>query len=240
MASQVAVAQDVRTLETKIADLIVQMPVSDPEHRNRLAEETYNLGEEGLAKICSLVVPPGTGDDTQARFAIESLSKYLSADVPSGKSKKWEKVCIEFATGSSDQHVQAFFMSQLQWIGSTATIDALASYISDDFLCYSAISAMKMADPVKAGEVFTSVIGSLSGKPEVETVKALGELKVAGASSLLVDMSGQDNNTDLQRNILRALATIGNPDSYKALLSAAKSARQKGCYPIRYPSKWAR
>ncbi len=225
MASQVAAAQDVRTLETKIADLIVQMPVSDPEHRNRLAEETYTLGEEGLAKICSLVVPPGTGDDTQARFAIESLSKYLSVDVPSGKSEKWEKVCIEFATGSSDQHVQAFFMSQLQWTGSTTTIDALASYISDDFLCYSAISAMKTADPEKAGEVFTSAIGTVSGKPEVETVKALGELKVTGASSLLVDMSGQDNNTDLQRNILRALATIGNPDSYKALLSAAKSVK---------------
>ena len=225
MISQMAVAQDVRTLETKIADLLVQMPVSDPEHRDRLAEETYNLGEEGLTKICSLVVPPGTGDDTQARFAIESLSKYLSGDVPSSKSEKWEKVCIAFATGSSDQQLQGFFMSQLQWIGSTATIDALASYISDDFLCYSAISAMRMADPAKAGEVFTSALVSLSGKPEVETVKALGVLKVNGASSLLGDMSEQDNDTDLQRNILMALASIGNPDSYKALLSAAKSVK---------------
>ena len=81
MISQVSFAQDNRTLETKIADLLVQMPVSDMEQRDRLAEETFNLGEEGLTKICSLVVPPGKGDDTQARFAIESLSKYLSGDV---------------------------------------------------------------------------------------------------------------------------------------------------------------
>ena len=135
MVSQVGFAQDVRTLETKIADLLVQMPVNDPEHRDRLAEETYDLGEEGLVKICSLVVPPGKGDDTQARFAIESLSKYLSGDVPSGKSEKLEKVCIASATASSTQDVQAFFMSQLQWIGSTAAIDALAPYLSDDFLC---------------------------------------------------------------------------------------------------------
>jgi HEAT repeat protein len=225
MMSLMSFAQDRRTIETKIADLLVQMPVSDPEHRDRLAEETYNLGSGGLEKICSLVVPPGTGDDTQARFAVESLSKYLSREVPSGKSENWEKVCIEFATGSSHKLVQDFFMSQLRWIGGTATVDALASYISDDFLCYSAISAMEKADPLRAGEVFTSAIGSLSGKPEVETVKALGELKVTGAGQLLADMSGKENNTDLQRNILMALASIGNPDSYKALTSAAKSVK---------------
>jgi HEAT repeat protein len=225
MISQMSTAQDVRTLETKIADLLVQMPVNDPEHRDRLAEETYNLGSDGLEKICSLVVPPGTGDDTQARFAVESLSKYLSREVPSGKSENWEKVCIEFATRSSNKLVQDFFMSQLRWIGGTLTVDALASYLSDEFLCYSAISAMKKADAVKAGELFTSAIGSLSGKPEVETVKAIGELKVTAASQLLAHMSEQENDTDLQRNILKALASIGNPDSYKALLSAAKSVK---------------
>ncbi len=225
MISQMAIAQDVRTLETKIADLIVQMPVSDPEHRDRLAEETYKLGKEGLAKICSLVVPPGAGDDTQARFAIESLSKYLSGNVPTVKSKEWEKINIAFATESSDQQVQAFFMNQLQWIGSTLTIEALTPYIADEFLCYPAISAMKQADPKKAGEVFTSVLGSLSGSPEIETVKALGVLKVDGAAGLLADMLVQDNEPYLQRNILQALASIGSPDSYKALSSAAKSVK---------------
>ena len=201
------------------------MPVSDMEQRDRLAEETFNLGEEGLTKICSLVVPPGKGDDTQARFAIESLSKYLSGDVPSMKSEKWEKVNISFVTGNSDHNVQAFFMSQLQWIGSTGTMEALAAYISDDNLCYPAISAMKNADPLKAGEVFTSTVGSLSGKPKIEIVKALGELKVNNAASLLADMSGQENDTDLQRNILRSLASIGDPGSYKALSGAAKSVK---------------
>ena len=223
--NQLAIAQDVRTLETKIADLLVQMPVSDLGHRDRLAEETYKLGEDGLSNICSMVVPPGRGDDTQVRFAIESLSKYLSGDVPTVKSEKWEKICIGFATSSSDQQVQSFFMNQLQWIGSIATVEALTPYLSDEFLCYPAISAMKQADPVKAGQVFSSVLGSLSGKPEIETVKALGVLKVTGAAGLLADMSGQDNDINLQHNILKALALIGNPDSYNTLSGAAKSVK---------------
>ena len=225
MAGQAVFAQDVRTLETKIADLLVQMPVSDPGHRDRLVEETFNLGEEGLTSICSQVLPPGEGDDTRARFAIESLSKYLSADVPSGRTEKWEKVCIAFATNGQDQHVQAFFMSQLQWIGSTATLESLASYISDDFLCYPAISAMKYADPAKAGELFMEAMGSVSGKPEIEIVKALGELKVKNAAGRLAEMSMRVEDTYLQRQILTALASIGDSGSYKALSGAAKSQK---------------
>ncbi|GAJ02936.1 unnamed protein product, partial [marine sediment metagenome] len=90
-----------------------------------------------------------------------------------------------------------------------------------------AISAMKMADPQKAGEVFTSALGSLLGNPKTKTVKALGELKVIGANSLLVNMLDQNNDTELQRNILRALASIGNAESHKALLGVAKSSRYK-------------
>ena len=69
LISFAASAQDVRTVETKIADLLVQMPAVSFEQRDRLAEDTYNLGEEGLKLICSQVVPPGTGEDTKARFA---------------------------------------------------------------------------------------------------------------------------------------------------------------------------
>jgi hypothetical protein len=44
-------SQDGRTLETKIADLMAQMPVSNFRYRDKLAKETYLLGEEGLRRI---------------------------------------------------------------------------------------------------------------------------------------------------------------------------------------------
>jgi len=220
-------AQDERTLETKVADLLVQMPASSFEYRDKLADETYSLGSDGLIKICSMVIPPGTGDDTQARFAIESLSKYLSKEKPSHKTKEWEAICIPFATHSNDMYVQAFFIRQLQWIGSSASIDALSPFLSDDFLCNPAISAMKQADPQRAGVVFASVAGSLPDQQKTETVKAIGDLKVIDANNLLIDMLAQDNKTDLQRNILIALASIGSPDSHKPLSNAAKASGYK-------------
>jgi HEAT repeat protein len=104
-------------------------------------------------------------------------------------------------------------------------VDALAPYIPDEFLCNPAISAMKRAEPGKAGKVFTSTLGSLSGKPEIEVVKALGELKATGAAGMLADMSAEDNSADLQRNLLRAMALIGSPDSHRALSLAARAVK---------------
>ena len=218
-----AAAQDAGTPESKIADLLLNMPVNDFEHRDSLAEESYNLGDEGLEELCSMVVPPGTGDDTKARFAIESLSKYLSREVPSGRTKIWERVCIGYATQSTDREVQSFFIRQLEWIGGSATIVALTPYLSDDFLCHPSISSMRKADPGLAAIAFTAALPSLSGMPETETIRAIGDLKVLSANSLLVEMLARENETDLRRNILGALASIGSADSYKPLIIAAKS-----------------
>jgi len=215
-------AQDVRTLETKVADLLVQMPANDLEYRDKLAEETYSLGYEGQTMICSMVVPPGAGDDTGARFAIESLSKYLNREKPSARTEAWEKVCIGFAARGGNRDVQAFFIRQLQWIGSIASIEALTPLLSDEFMCNPAIAAMQCADPEKAAEAISSELRSLSGMPEIEAVRALGELKVAGANAYLLEMLDGQNEAELQRNILRSLASIGSPDSYKSLLNAAR------------------
>ena len=71
-------AQDKRTLDTKIADLLAQMPANDTKQLNKQMNNLLKLGEEGQQKILFMVIPPGTGDDTKARFAVEGMSRFLS------------------------------------------------------------------------------------------------------------------------------------------------------------------
>ena len=73
-------AQDVRTIETRVADLLARLPADNQNLASRLMEEMYSLGDEGTSLICSQVVPAGTGDDTKARYAISTLTSHLSAD----------------------------------------------------------------------------------------------------------------------------------------------------------------
>lgn len=53
-------AQDVRLLGTKVADILAQFPASSPAHRDRLADEMLALGEAGIAEFTRRLVPAGS------------------------------------------------------------------------------------------------------------------------------------------------------------------------------------
>ena len=80
--------QDKRTTETKVADLLARLPSNDQQFTDKLMADMLSLGEAGIKQICDQVIPAGTGDDTRPRFAIESLSRFLS-----GNKKKMEEQC---------------------------------------------------------------------------------------------------------------------------------------------------
>ena len=71
-------AQDNRTIDTKVADILAQMPTKDLIHRDRVINEMIQLGQEGFQKFTQLLVAPGEGDDTAVRFAINICSRYAS------------------------------------------------------------------------------------------------------------------------------------------------------------------
>ena len=87
-------AQDNRTLDTKVADLLVQVPASDQQKLNEQMQSMLSLEDAGLQMIMDLVIPAGTGDDTKARMAIESLSRYLSQTGLAGEQGRWETLIL--------------------------------------------------------------------------------------------------------------------------------------------------
>ena len=128
----VAGSQDVRTLETRVADLLARMPADSRELTARLMEDMYSLGDSGTAIICRKVVPAGTGDDSRARYAVASLTAHLSRDKAGERKNAWEKQCIRFMEGATDSEVRAFFMRQLNLIGSEAAVEALRDFADSD------------------------------------------------------------------------------------------------------------
>ena len=62
-------AQDNRTLDTKVADILAQMPTKDLAHRDKAMNEIIEMGPEGFQKLTAQLTAPGVGDDTAVRFA---------------------------------------------------------------------------------------------------------------------------------------------------------------------------
>ena len=90
-------SQDKRTTETKVADLLARLPANDLQFTDKLMGDMLPLGEPGIKQICDQIIPAGTGDDTRPRFAVESLSRFLSQKGKENERAMWEKICISYA-----------------------------------------------------------------------------------------------------------------------------------------------
>jgi len=101
-------SQDIRTIDTKVADLLAQLPATDVQYTNKIMSDMLSLGDAGMRKICSQVIPVGKGDDTRPRFAVESMSRYLSQFGKDTEKKFWEQICISYAVNQKDYTIKIF------------------------------------------------------------------------------------------------------------------------------------
>ena len=218
----VSYAQDKRTIETKVADLLAQLPSNDSKYTDKLMGDMIALGETGIKMICSQIIPAGTGDDTRARFAVESLSRFLSQKGKETERASWEKVCIVYATGQKDNGVKDFFMKQLQIVGGDATVAAMKTYLNDKEMCYPALAAIR-ASGSKTAEA--SLAESLKNK-DLPCAAAVMNTLAGMKSQIAVNeyiRFASDINVNTKSSAFNALAQTSSPLALPVLLKAAKA-----------------
>jgi HEAT repeat protein len=215
-------SQDKRTLDTKIADLLAQFPANDLQYSDKLMGDMLALGEEGLNKICSQIVPSGTGDDTKARFAVDTFSRYLSRNDKVNEKTMWEKICISFATRQKDDGVKDFFIKQLQLIGGDQTAEAMKIYLSDKDNCTPAIAAITAVGGKTAEHILAESLKSRDLPCVAAIMNALAAMKSDIAVNEYIYWSS-DANINTKASAYNALAQSGSPLAYPVLLKAAKS-----------------
>jgi HEAT repeat protein/predicted GNAT family N-acyltransferase len=214
-------AQDKRTLETKVADLLVQVPANDQQKLNEQMQSMLLMEEAGLQMIMDLVIPPGTGDDTKARMAIESLSRYLSQ--PDKESLQWEAMILKEIENRENPYVKSYFISQLNYFGSDASIAHLTPYLTDPKLQDPVIRAIRDIYPEKAADLFADRLQSCEDRTQIALVNAIKNIGNSRHADAVASLAGSDS-PELQRSVLACLAKLGNPDSYGLLSDAAKNA----------------
>lgn len=216
-------SQDKRTIETKVADLLAQLPVNDNQSADKLMNDMLLLGEDGLKLICSRIIPSGTGDDTSVRFAVESLSRYLSTGNMEKEQSLWENICISFAIASRNAEVKDFFMKQLQLMGGKATIDALKGYLADKEMCNPALAAILSAGGKDAEQVLAEALRNRELPCAAAVMNALASMNSQIAVNEYISWTS-DPDIDTKASAYNALACSSSKLAYPVLLNAAKEA----------------
>jgi HEAT repeat protein len=214
-------AQDRRTIETKVADLLAQFPANDLTYTDKLMEDMIALGETGIGQICSEIIPAGTGDDTKARFAVESLSRYLSQKGKESDRAFWEKICIEYATNQKENGVKDFFMKQLQTIGGEATVEAMKPFLADKEMCHPALAAILSAGGDKAEVVLAESLKNSALACPAAVMNALASMKSRLAVNEYIAWAN-DLSINTKASAYNALAQSGSPEALPVLSKAAR------------------
>jgi HEAT repeat protein len=214
-------AQDKRTIETKVADLLARLPANDQQFTGKLMIDMMSLGETGIRQICDKVIPAGTGDDTRPRFAIESLSRFLSGKNYENEKPMWEKVCISYALEQNDFGVKDFFMKQLQLFGGSPSAEAMKIYLTSKEICYPALAVISAVGGKTAETILAE---SLKNKDLPCAAAVMNTLALMNSQTAVNEYItwASVNDINIKASAFNALAQSGSQSAYPVLLKAAK------------------
>jgi HEAT repeat protein len=214
-------SQDKRTTETKVADILSRLPANDLTLNNKLMGDMLLLGEAGIKTICNQVIPAGKGDDTSPRYAVESLSRFVSQKGKEAEKVMWEKICIGYATGQKDFGVQDFFMKQLQLVGGNPSAEAMKIYLTDKQLCEPALAVIAAVGGKTAEAILAESLKNKDIPCAASVMKDLALMKSKAAiNEYIYWASSADIN--IKASAYTALAQSGSSLAYPVLSKAAK------------------
>lgn len=217
------VAQEDVSTGDRVAVLLERMPVDNMAELEKQMEEMTAIGPEGRRQITDMVLPPGTGDDVAARFAVGSYSMYLSANGHSNQSYAWEEECIEAVQAADNTEVKSFFLSQLQYIGTEKSLEYASGFLSDRKLCEQALAVIAACDSPDKEDILAMSLQISSLSCPATVMNELADMKSGIATNEYISWYALDD-AGVQAAALNAMAESASPEVYDVLVSAAADA----------------
>ena len=222
-------------LRARVSSIIGRFPAENAPERDALCAEIFKLGRGAVTETCSHILPPGTGDDTKARFAVNGLAVHVTRPGAEAERLLFVKVLIDAIAGSRDKQVAAFFISQVQLTGKAEAVKPLARYLMDEALAGPAAAALQAIGGPEAARVFLKALDAAPPAARITIVDALGEMRGREAVKKLLALA-ESGDEGLRRASRFALANIGDPAAGPVLSKAriAASYRERNEAPGLY------
>lgn len=208
-----------RDLQTIVADGLAQLPISNPQKRNKVMAELANTGSKGIEMMANMLVPADKGKNATVEYAISGTVGYVTVSGNEQQRKNIRKGLVTSVDVCTDDANRAFLLSQLQLCSTTEDAPTFIKYLEDKYLSDYAIRglvAMSGSD---------EIILDLMRQDKISRkvlAHAAGERNLVLAEPILLKwLNNADANTRIV--ILKALATCGTSASLKVLAASAKT-----------------
>jgi HEAT repeat protein len=213
----------IQSVKSEVQALVDRFPAQNTQVRQDLSSQLIRLGSGGILEVCLMLVPPGTGDDTNVRYALSALSTYVSQKGKEKERELYAKTLIKALDKESNKEIQAFLIRQLQRTGKKESVKPLGKYLEDKGLCEPATQALLTIRTPDAEKALLKALEKASGVNRVTLIKALGELRSKKATKKIL-VFATDPNDELRQVALFALANIGDPIAKKVVSTVSLDA----------------
>ncbi|WP_347160288.1 family 16 glycoside hydrolase [Pontibacter chitinilyticus] len=212
---------DQRTLTTKIADLLAQVPARDSLQFNANMGEIATMGKEGLLEMAGMLSPPDQGDNTGLEYVLGGFSNYVTQPGrESWRQMSADAYCQALANAGNEEN-KAFLIRQLEMVGQDGAVPCLQNYLSDGRLCAPATKALVNIGTASAGEAMLQALPQAQGDCRLSLVQALGDTRYSKAVAVLLPLASSQD-AKLRKTALYALANIADPAAEAVLAQAAR------------------
>ncbi len=207
-------AQDAqRAASTKVGDALNQLPAANEALFSRLMEDLLSTGEEGVLMLAQKLRSDGTSLP-QAEYALDGMVQYVTRPGVDEKVRtELARSYVKALDKTEDPIIKAFFIRQLQLLGSPESLNALAPYMFSDELGGAAIGAVTAI----GGE---TALQLLLGAPlRAETITGLGKLGSPLAEKMLMSLA-QTGNEQQRPLAFQALSQCGTMAAFDVMANA--------------------
>lgn len=226
MLQEVGFAQDKndqRTITTRIADLLAQLPGKDAAQQKSNMLEISKMGEEGYLTLISGLSAPGKGNNALLEYAIGGFSAYVSQTGQESLRQMAVQTYCKALQKLDNKENRAFILSQMELVAKDDAIPCLQNFLSDSYLVDHATRALVKVNTASAKNVLLKALGQANGAARLSIIEALGDSRFKEAAAAINPLaSSADQN--LAKIALYALAYIADPSSESVFASSAQKA----------------
>jgi len=207
-----------------VKPLVDKMPLQNPAEEKAVFGELIKEGRDAVLAVCETLVPAETGGDSKARYAIGGLAFYVARPGAEAERQMFSGAIMEASQKAKDNEIKSFLLGLMRWCGGKENLPALAACLGDAGLTEPAAMALCSIRAEGTAEILLRALKNAKGKQVITIVKALGELQAKKAVPAIAQFAA-DEDKDLRRTALYALANIGEDGSSGSILKKACQAK---------------
>lgn len=210
-----------RTLETKVADILNETPAQDGEKMDAMIREMLILGSPGIDMLTSMLVPPGTGDDSKVRYMLGSMAFYVTQNSKKTENDLYTTALLNKLTGCTNTQISSFLIGRLQITANETAVPELARRLKDRELVDPAVRALVSVGTEDAEKALIKALKDKDVAIQAAVVQGLGDMRSVKAGKAILKLVKTENEA-LKKACLYALANAPVAKAETLLMEEAK------------------